>query len=59
MLALFIVFLHEGSARGLSADIYQALADPKRLMFILWPGAIGSIVGATLWLIARPDRSVD
>jgi hypothetical protein len=57
-LALFMISLQEGSARGLSAGMHEALADPKRLMFILWPGAIGSIVGATLWLIARPDRSV-
>jgi hypothetical protein len=57
-LALFMIFLHAGSVRGLGAGIHEALADPKRLMLVLWLGAMGSVVGSTLWLIARPDRSV-
>jgi hypothetical protein len=50
-----VLFLGEG-LRGIG----QALLDatPAHLTVILLPGSLGTVIGTSLWLIARPDRQV-
>jgi hypothetical protein len=37
--------------------VASALSDaPKHLAFLVLPAGLGALVGATIWLIARPDR---
>jgi hypothetical protein len=37
-----------------------AVSDaPKHVVFLLLPAGLGALVGATIWLIARPDRQVE
>jgi hypothetical protein len=53
-MACFALMLGEG-AQGVAL----ALADaPKHLRFLLLPAGVGALVGATIWLIARPDRQI-
>jgi hypothetical protein len=48
----FVLLLDQGMS-----GVRSALANPSTWEGALWPGGIaGAVVGATLWLIARPDR---
>jgi hypothetical protein len=47
------------SHRSLAAHrMKQTRGDPLKMLLAMGPGGLGAVVGATLWLIARPDRPV-
>jgi len=52
----FILFFTKGDFRALAMEINLGLSDPRDLVFLLWSGSLGIIVGITFWIIARPDR---
>ena len=51
---LFALMLGHGLSYALSQ-----LTNIGALRGVLWIGPIGAVVGALLWLIARPDRTYD
>ncbi len=52
-LVFFILFLGEGFG-----GVASAAQDWRNHAAFLWlPGALGTLVGLTLWVIARPDRA--
>jgi hypothetical protein len=54
---VFIILLVLAFSNGRS-DLLSDLAEIHLLRALVWPiGPIGAVVGALLWLIARPDRS--
>jgi hypothetical protein len=56
---VFIILLVLAFSNGRS-DLLSDLAEIHLLRALVWPiGPIGAVVGALLWLIARPDRSHD
>jgi hypothetical protein len=56
-LVLLGLSLYGGNFKLAMKTFYETILDPIKLMFLVWPGSLGGIVGITLWLIARPDRS--
>jgi hypothetical protein len=54
-MAFFALMLGEG-LQGIALALGDA---PKHLAFLLLPAGLGALVGATIWLIARPDRQVE
>lgn len=46
-----------GSLQDAINEIHEELTKSQSLLG--WPGLLGTIVGVTLWLIARPDRKPD
>jgi hypothetical protein len=54
---VFIFLLVLAFSNGRS-DLLSDLAEIHLFRALVWPiGPIGAVVGALLWLIARPDRS--
>ena len=54
---VFALWLGLILGRGLSGA-FSDLMTAQSLGHLLWPiGAMGAVVGALLWLIARPDRT--
>jgi len=53
---LFSVLFPLSLGQGLEG-VRFALTDPRSLTGVFWPGAaLGMVVGALFWLIARPDK---
>jgi hypothetical protein len=58
-LAFFALMMSDGHLSLVVHGIRQSFNDPVQLLFAAAPGSLGALVGATLWLIARPDRPAE
>jgi hypothetical protein len=57
-MVFFALMMSDGHLSTAAHGIKQTLGDPVKMLFAVGPGGLGALVGATLWLIARPDRPV-
>jgi hypothetical protein len=56
--SVFLVFLGLSLGNSLPFSLHELAANPVSWSSGFFPtGALGAIVGATLWLIARPNRN--